>query len=169
MSWRSKRFSGASIGRSNPNRRDGSEVIEVDPLGLPVARFHLLESYEKSTRRNVETPVSRRIRLALDATYAAYPQRTGIGIYSEKLINALSRSIPAESRSRHDFILSFRPGPFLRWAWNRSWPEPFVKSPLLDYWLRIPRATMFHGLNQRLPEKTYPVEVVTSHPREDLA
>ncbi|MBI2818894.1 MAG: glycosyltransferase family 4 protein [Acidobacteria bacterium] len=40
-----------------------------------------------------------------------------------------------------------------------------MKSPLLDYWLQIPRATLFHGLNQRLPEKTYPVEVVTIHDR----
>ncbi|MBI3934159.1 MAG: glycosyltransferase family 4 protein [Acidobacteria bacterium] len=109
--------------------------------------------------------MSRKIRVALDATYAAYPERTGIGIYSEKLIAALGRILPAAARTEQEFILAFRPGPLLRWAWKRSWPKPFVKSPLLDSWLQFPRATLFHGLNQRLPEKIYPVEVVTIHDR----
>lgn len=109
--------------------------------------------------------MSRKIRVALDATYAAHPQRTGIGIYSEKLIEALARFLPDDARSRYDFILAFRPGPYFRWTWKRSWPEPFVTSPLLDSWLTIPRATLFHGLNQRLPEKIYPLEVVTIHDR----
>jgi glycosyltransferase involved in cell wall biosynthesis len=34
---------------------------------------------------------------------------------------------------------------------------------LLDPWLRVPRATLFHGLNQWLPERRYAVQVVTLH------
>ena len=107
--------------------------------------------------------MSRRIRLALDATYAAYPNRTGIGVYSEKLIAALGRSLGSQVFSQYQFVLGFRPGPFLRWAWQRRWPANFAISPLLDPWLPVPRATLFHGLNQRLPERTFPLRVVTLH------
>jgi glycosyltransferase involved in cell wall biosynthesis len=109
--------------------------------------------------------VSGKITVALDATYAAYPDRTGIGIYSEKLIEALARRMPAEVRSDRRFVLGFRPGPYMRWARRRRWPSPFKVSPLLDPWLPVPRATLFHGLAQRLPEKSYPLRVVTLHER----
>ena len=103
--------------------------------------------------------------MALDATYAAHPNPTGIGIYSKKLIQALARRIPAEPRSRNRLVLAFRPGPFAQWAWRRKWPAPFHIAPLLDPWLSVPRATLFHGLNQRLPERRYALQVVTLHER----
>ena len=105
------------------------------------------------------------VKVALDATYAAYPERTGTGVYSEKLIWALATCLPVEERSRFRLILAFRPGPYLRWARKRKWPDGFSLSPLLDSWVCLPRATLFHGLNQRLPEKPYPLQVVTIHER----
>ncbi|MBI4459255.1 MAG: glycosyltransferase family 4 protein [Acidobacteria bacterium] len=103
-------------------------------------------------------------RIALDATYAAYPERTGIGVYSRKLIFALA-ALPPPDEPSFRFILAFRPGPFLRWAWRQKWPRRFALSPLLDSWLALPRATLFHGLNQRLPQRPYPLQVVTIHER----
>ena len=104
-------------------------------------------------------------RIALDATYAAFPQRTGTGVYSWNLIRELSRILTSDERSRHDFVLGFRPGPYFRWARKIHWPDGFAHSLLLDSWLRVPRATLFHGLNQRLPHNTYPASVVTLHER----
>ncbi|MBI3896525.1 MAG: glycosyltransferase family 4 protein [Acidobacteria bacterium] len=105
------------------------------------------------------------VKIALDATYAAYPERTGTGVYSEKLISALTAILSPEERTQFQIILSFRPGPYWRWARKQEWPDVFTLSPLLDSWLQIPRARLFHGLNQRLPEKRYPLQVVTLHER----
>lgn len=104
-------------------------------------------------------------RIALDATYAAFPQRTGTGVYSWNLIRELSQILTPAERSRHDFVLGFRPGPYFRWARNLTWPDGFTTSLLLDSWLRVPSAALFHGLNQRLPQNSYPASVVTLHER----
>ena len=103
--------------------------------------------------------------IALDATYAAHPQPTGIGIYSQRLIKAfgdLARSSP-ENFPR--VVLSFRPGPFVRTAWRQRWPNGFRVAPLFDHWLPIRRTSLFHGLNQRLPHHPYPRTVITLHER----
>jgi glycosyltransferase involved in cell wall biosynthesis len=98
----------------------------------------------------------------LDASDAAHPRRTGIGIYSEKLIGALARVIPQDRAA--GIRLCFRPAPYLR-SLRQAWPRNFSTRLLLDPWLPLPRATLFHGLNQRLPKQRYPLRVVTLHER----
>ncbi|MCZ6489672.1 MAG: glycosyltransferase family 1 protein [Acidobacteria bacterium] len=110
------------------------------------------------------------MKVALDATYAAYPERTGTGVYSERLIAALAAAPQARLDAASRLILCFRLGPYLRWARKKKWPERCVISPLLDPWLPPPRAHLFHGLNQRLPERgKYAVRVVTVHDLFPLA
>lgn len=118
--------------------------------------------------------MSAALRVALDATYAAGPRPTGIGIYSRRLIAALPATMPADVPAQIRLCLGFRPGPYFRWAWRQSWPAAFAKSLLLESGLRWPQADLFHGLNQRLPRHRYPLEVVTIHdryppPSEDYA
>ncbi|MSO19913.1 MAG: glycosyltransferase family 1 protein [Acidobacteria bacterium] len=103
--------------------------------------------------------------IALDATYAADPQPTGIGIYSAQLIAALGAMIRSQERNAHRVVLGFRPGPFVRHAWRQNWPPEFRIAPLMDQWITLPRADLFHGLNQRLPERSYARTVVTLHER----
>ena len=109
--------------------------------------------------------MQRATKLALDATEAAQPERTGIGIYSEKLIFHLAHLLITDPSRPFRAVLGFRPGPFFQRAWSHTWPMPFSISPLLDPWFRFPRAKLFHGLNQWLPELRYPVQVVTLHER----
>jgi glycosyltransferase involved in cell wall biosynthesis len=109
--------------------------------------------------------LTQRPTIALDATYAAHPQPTGIGIYSQQLISAfgeLARSAISESPQ---MVLGFRPGPYVREARKLQWPEGFRLAPLFDKWITWPRANLFHGLNQRLPETHYARTVVTLHER----
>ena len=107
--------------------------------------------------------MSGKVSIVLDATYAAYPDRTGTGIYSENLIRALIRTIPKQTLDSYSVTLAFRPGPFVKWAWRQRWP--FHIAPLLDSGLRYPGSALFHGLNQRLPKKAYPLQVATLHER----
>ncbi len=110
------------------------------------------------------------MKVALDATYAAYPELTGTGVYSERLISALAASPLARQDAASRLILCFRFGPYLRWARKKKWPERCAISPLLDPWLSPPRAHLFHGLNQRLPEKgRFSIRVVTVHDLFPLA
>ena len=109
-----------------------------------------------------------KIRLALDATDAAHPAPTGIGIYSRKLIDALAQRMSAAEDSPFRLLLCIRPGPYLRWAWKRNWPAPLHVSLLLDPWLQYPHATLYHGMSQRLPKFPYPAQVVTLHDRYPL-
>ena len=109
-----------------------------------------------------------KIRLALDATDAAHPEPTGIGIYSRKLIEALAQGRSAAEDSPFRLRLCIRPGPYLRWVWKRNWPAPFHVSLLLDPWLKYPRAALYHGMSQRLSKFPYPAQVVTLHDRYPL-
>lgn len=109
--------------------------------------------------------------IALDATQAADPFPTGIGVYSQRLISALS-ALPLfhghggkDARAPHwesRLLLCFRPGPYRR-ARKMSWPAGCSLSPLLEWWPIARRARLFHGLNQRLPRTSYPLRVVTIH------
>ena len=108
------------------------------------------------------------IRLALDATDAAHPEPTGVGIYARKLIEALARRKQLAEEPPCQLLLCFRPGPYLRWAWRRKWPAAFRVAPLLDPWLKYPDAALYHGMSQRLAKHPYPAQVVTLHDRYPL-
>src|SRR5690242_5307173 len=101
------------------------------------------------------------VRIALDATYAAYPEPTGIGIYSQRLISALAASLPSGDECR--LSLCFRFGPYVRRALWQPWPAGCSLVPLFESgpWMRCMQ--LFHGLNQRLPKKTSAAQIVTIH------
>ena len=101
--------------------------------------------------------------IALDATEAAYPEPTGTGIYSRKLIAALAARRPKASSPDSRLVLCLRIGPYLKWGRTRRWPEGCAASPFWEPWLPPCPAALFHGLNQRLPQRHYPVRVVTLH------
>jgi glycosyltransferase involved in cell wall biosynthesis len=103
------------------------------------------------------------LNIALDATYAADPSPTGIGIYSQRLIAALGALPFFRSNADCRLLLCFRLGPYLRSARKGTWPRGSTLSPLLEFWPRVRRARLFHGLNQRLPETPYRARVVTIH------
>ena len=136
-------------------------------MGRPAAQILILKSGE-ATPDAEERLVSRKVRLALDATDAAHPEPTGIGIYARKLIEALARRKKAGSEPATEYMLCFRPGPYFRGAWRREWSEGFRVSVLLDPWLKYPNATLFHGMSQRLAKHSYPAQVVTLHDRYPL-
>ena len=103
------------------------------------------------------------VSVALDATYAAYPELTGTGVYSQRLIAALAALPAFRNGSQYRLLLCFRLGPYWRWARRKTWPAGCSVLPFWEPWLRPRRARLFHGLNQRLPQKRYPVNVVTIH------
>jgi glycosyltransferase involved in cell wall biosynthesis len=107
-------------------------------------------------------------RLALDASDAAHPEPTGVGIYVRKLIEALAQRKGTPQETPCEVLLCFRPGPYVRWARRRTWPAPFRVSLLLDPWMKYPPATLFHGMGQRLAKHDYPAQVVTLHDRYPL-
>jgi len=101
--------------------------------------------------------------IALDATEAAYPEPTGTGIYSQKLIQALAGSRTAGMSADFRWALCLRIGPYWKWGRRRSWPAGCSVAPVWEPWLPPRRAALFHGLNQRLPRRSYPAFVVTIH------
>ena len=103
------------------------------------------------------------LTIALDATQAADPSPTGIGIYCQRLIAALADLPPFHDHASHRLRLCFRPGPYWRWARKQRWPGGATISPLLEFWPRPGRAQLFHGLNQRLTAAPYPARVATIH------
>ena len=101
--------------------------------------------------------------IALDATEAAYPDPTGTGVYSQNLIAALAAARPAEAFPDASLALCMRIGPYWKWGRRRPWPAGCSVSPFWEPWLPPRPAALFHGLNQRLPRRSYPVSVVTIH------
>jgi alpha-1,3-rhamnosyl/mannosyltransferase len=97
------------------------------------------------------------MRIALDATYALDPQPTGVARYSQRLIAALSRrglEIALAARPHRYLALrrAYAGHRYARWLLQ----APFDR-------LLARRATVFHGLNQRLPAARFRRTVVTVH------
>lgn len=94
--------------------------------------------------------------VALDATYSLGEDPTGVGVYSRELLAGLARAHP-ETR----FLYCYRPHRFFRSLQERLPPNAhrgLIAEPF------IPRfATLFHGLNQRLPAMRLRRAVVTFH------
>ena len=93
--------------------------------------------------------------ITADATYTLDPHPTGVAVYSSELLNGMARAHPETN-----FLFCYRPHRFLRglaqplrtnvWRW-----------PLFE---RGPRpGELFHGLNQRLPARRWPLQVATFH------
>ncbi len=93
--------------------------------------------------------------IAADATYTLDPHPTGVAVYSSEVLNGLVRAHPDAS-----FLFCYRPHRFLA-----SLAQPFQSTvwrwPLFE---RGPRpGPLFHGLNQRLPARRWPLQIATFH------
>ncbi len=96
------------------------------------------------------------MRIALDATYSLGSEPTGVGVYSERIIENVARLFDPER-----IALCYRPHRFVRALTSRI-PENCRRRPLLDQ-IPLPSVRLFHGLNQRLPAARYRNVVCTFH------
>jgi glycosyltransferase involved in cell wall biosynthesis len=95
------------------------------------------------------------VRIALDTTYSAGDQLTGIGVYSSRLISKLARAHP-----RDRILFCYRAKQLLR-APGPSFEN--VRNRLLLPPLPLFRADIFHALNQRVDHRPAPRVVSTFH------
>lgn len=93
------------------------------------------------------------MKVALDATYSIGDQLTGVGVYSREILSGLAAQ-PG------DWIWCYRTHRFLA-ALRQPLPKGCSRRPLLESW--VPRAAVFHGLNQRLPAASLRRAAVTFH------
>jgi glycosyltransferase involved in cell wall biosynthesis len=91
--------------------------------------------------------------LSLDATYSRGSNLSGVGVYSRELLRELAAQHP--DRRFHWY---YRPNKFFR----RD-ALPANASPSLLFESLGSRSGLFHGLNQRLPKRRFPMQVVTFH------
>jgi glycosyltransferase involved in cell wall biosynthesis len=95
------------------------------------------------------------LKLALDATYSLGNNLSGVGIYSSELLRALAASHPEQR-----FTWCYRPHRYLN-SFKDNLPANAGRSLLLES--LGSRSGLFHGLNQRVPRRRYPRQVVTFH------
>ncbi len=93
--------------------------------------------------------------IAADATYSIDSGPTGVGVYSKEVLNGMARAHPGAG-----FLFCYRPHRFLR-ALSKPRRSNVWCWPLLDWGLRP--GELFHGLNQRLPAKPWPLQIATFH------
>jgi glycosyltransferase involved in cell wall biosynthesis len=96
------------------------------------------------------------LRIAIDATYSLGDALTGVGVYSRELLHGLAASDFAEG-----------------WDWfyrtQRYWRARLQKIPrnvrirCLSSTHGDRSAPLFHGLNQRLPERRFRRQIATFH------
>jgi glycosyltransferase involved in cell wall biosynthesis len=95
------------------------------------------------------------VLIAADATYTLDPVPTGVAVYSREILNGMVRAHPEAG-----FLFCYRPHRFLR-ALSQPLETTVWRWPLFE---RGPRpGLLFHGLNQRLPARRWPVQVATFH------
>ena len=97
---------------------------------------------------------------ALDASYSVGPALSGVGVSCARLIGALAKEAP-EWR----FVLCYRANRFFR-SLLEPRPGPNTSRRLLEELLNAPlarRVPLFHGLNQRLPQRRFRRSVATFH------
>jgi glycosyltransferase involved in cell wall biosynthesis len=95
------------------------------------------------------------VLIAADATYTLDRNPTGIGVYSTELLGGIARAHPELG-----FLYCYRPHRFLR-ALAQPRHHNIWRWPLLETGPRP--GVLFHGLNQRLPAKPWPLQVATFH------
>jgi glycosyltransferase involved in cell wall biosynthesis len=95
------------------------------------------------------------VLIAADATYTLDRQPTGIAVYSAEVLDGLARAHP-----QAQFLFCYRPHRFLR-AMALPLRNNIWRWPLLEGGPRP--GQLFHGLNQRLPAKRWPLQIATFH------
>ena len=94
--------------------------------------------------------------IALDASYSLDPQPTGVGIYSQRLLQGLAASHPEAK-----FAWCYRPHRYLRAA---ALPSNCYRRLLLESGpLTTQPSQLFHGINQRLPRRKQRLSIATFH------
>ncbi len=93
--------------------------------------------------------------IAADATYTLDPEPTGVAVYSGELLTGLARA-----HRRSNILFCYRPHRFLR-ALSQPIENNIWRWPLFESGPRP--GQLFHGLNQRLPAKRWPLQVATFH------
>jgi len=95
------------------------------------------------------------LNLALDATYSVGSNLSGVGVYSRELLRGLAEAQPA-----WNFDWKYRPHRYLK-ALREAVPGNVSRGILWD--TAGFRRGLFHGLNQRLPKRRYPLQIATFH------
>ena len=96
------------------------------------------------------------MRIALDATYSLGPNLSGVGVYSREILQGL-----AEAQPRERFYWCYRPHRYLK-SFAAPLPANCRRRLLLER-LGPRSASLFHGLNQRLPRIAFPRRITTFH------
>ncbi len=96
------------------------------------------------------------MRIALDATYSLGDELSGIGVYSREILTGLA-ALPRDV----EWEWFYRSQRYMR---ARSLPRPAnVRRRFLADSFGSRSADLFHGLNQRLPQKRFRLQVATFH------
>jgi len=95
------------------------------------------------------------LNVALDATYSLGPNLSGVGVYSRRILAAVAGAHPEA-----ELLFCYRPRRFLA-SLGKALPSNCRRRLLLD--VHPPRAALFHGLNQRLPQGRLGRAVSTFH------
>lgn len=95
------------------------------------------------------------MRIALDATYSTDPQPSGIGVYSQQILNGLLRAHP-----EHAYVFCYR---WKQWRQAKGPSPGNVRRHLLQSPLPTFRADLFHALNQRVDRRPAKKVVSTFH------
>lgn len=96
------------------------------------------------------------MRIALDSTYSLDRAPSGVSVYSRQILAGLAAAHPET-----EFLHCARPHRFLRSLGARL--PANCRRRLLWESSRFPRAALFHGLNQRLPQARQRRAVATFH------
>ncbi len=96
------------------------------------------------------------MNVALDATYSTGRNLSGVGIYSREILTGLAAAHPEAH-----YLWCYRPHRLLR-ALKQPRPAGVAVRPLFDNWQMF-GATLFHGLNQRMPARRFRRSVCTFH------
>jgi len=100
------------------------------------------------------------VRIALDATYAADPNPTGVGVYSRHILDGLAEAYPGDLFIHGVRLRHFRKSLFQK----PSRPSAAnVRRRLLQPPIPILGADLFHALNQRVDRRPAPHVVTTFH------
>jgi glycosyltransferase involved in cell wall biosynthesis len=101
------------------------------------------------------------VRIAVDASYSAEPEPTGIGVYSAQLLKHLLNTNPADR-----ILLCYRPKQYLQ-SLKSSGPQfrgtEFARRRLLQAPFPVLGSDVFHALNQRVDHRPSRRVVTTFH------
>lgn len=95
------------------------------------------------------------MRIALDATYSTDPQPSGIGVYSQEILNGLVRAYP-----QNEYVFCYR---WKQWRRSGGRLPSNVHRRLLQPGLPTFKADVFHALNQRVDKRPAGKVVSTFH------